>query len=293
VTKRVLIFGGTRFFGKRLVRVLLDEGHVVTIATRGTTPDEFGESIKRLTLDREDAASVSVAVGGQTWDVVYDNICYSPDEAQAACDIFAGTAGRYVLTSTMAVYEQGEQLRSERDFDPYRYPLKMGAKSAYSYAEGKRLAEAVLFQNASFPVCAVRFPIVLGADDYTRRLHFHVDHVKQGRPIGMPNPLAEMSFITSGEAAGFLAWLAGHTFEGPVNACSRGVLPLERIIAMIEQTVGRQAKINAHTANADMSPFGVDQSWKLDSGLAERIGFSFRDIMDWYPQLIREIAAGE
>lgn len=48
--KNILILGGTRFFGKRLVRLLLDEGFKVTIATRGNTSDEFGDQVERIQL---------------------------------------------------------------------------------------------------------------------------------------------------------------------------------------------------------------------------------------------------
>ena len=46
--KKVLVLGGTRFFGKHLVEVLLQAGHDVTIATRGVTEDSFGSAVKRI-----------------------------------------------------------------------------------------------------------------------------------------------------------------------------------------------------------------------------------------------------
>lgn len=46
--KKILVFGGTRFFGKRLVESLLQAGHDVTIATRGLTVDPFGSTVKRV-----------------------------------------------------------------------------------------------------------------------------------------------------------------------------------------------------------------------------------------------------
>ncbi|MED1852411.1 NAD-dependent epimerase/dehydratase family protein [Brevibacillus borstelensis] len=36
--KKVLVLGGTRFFGKRLVKGLVDSGYDVTIATREGKP---------------------------------------------------------------------------------------------------------------------------------------------------------------------------------------------------------------------------------------------------------------
>lgn len=46
--KKVLVLGGTRFFGKHLVEALLKDGHDVTIATRGITEDSFGGTVKDL-----------------------------------------------------------------------------------------------------------------------------------------------------------------------------------------------------------------------------------------------------
>ena len=53
----ILVLGGTGFFGKHLVWELLHRGHEVTIATRGRTPDDFGDRVRRLIVDRTDAVS--------------------------------------------------------------------------------------------------------------------------------------------------------------------------------------------------------------------------------------------
>ncbi len=74
----VLVLGGTRFFGKNLVELLLQQGHEVTLLTRGQTTDPFGEQIHRLIADRTDEQALQQAVGDQSYDVVYDNICYTP-----------------------------------------------------------------------------------------------------------------------------------------------------------------------------------------------------------------------
>ncbi|MFB3162208.1 NAD-dependent epimerase/dehydratase family protein [Neobacillus sp. 179-J 1A1 HS] len=48
--KSALILGGTQFVGKRLVRLLIDEGVEVTVATRGLTADAFGNQVSRLII---------------------------------------------------------------------------------------------------------------------------------------------------------------------------------------------------------------------------------------------------
>jgi len=288
--KKVLVLGGTRFFGKKLVKLLLENGHDVTIATRGKTGDSFGDKVNRLRIDREDYQSLKSAVGETNWDLVYDNICYSPKEAEEACEIFSGKVKRYILTSTLSVYEFGDEKRQEEDFNPYSYPIKIGSRSDISYGEGKRLAEAVFFQKANFPVSAVRFPIVLGLDDYTKRLHFHIQQVKDGKPLGMPNVDARLSFINSDEAASFLCWLGNQQVEGPINACSKGELSLRAILSLIEDVVGEEAIVEQHTVEECMSPFGIPEDWYMDTKKAEEAGFIFLELKDWFPALVREIS---
>ncbi|WP_342549049.1 NAD-dependent epimerase/dehydratase family protein [Paenibacillus sp. FSL P2-0089] len=290
--KKVLVLGGTRFFGKRLVELLLqDQDSEVTILTRGLTEDSFGEHVTRLAADRTDEAALEQAVGDTVWDIVYDNICYTPDEAAAAVQIWAGRAKRYILTSSLSVYDPQPEALAETDFDPWHYPLKSGGKTDISYQEGKRQAEAVLLQTADFPVAAVRFPIVLGTDDYTRRLHFHIEHVLAGRPVGIPNPQAEISFIRSDEAADFLHWLGreGSAVTGPVNACSDGTLTIGGVISIIEQITGRTAIVQSEAAETDQSPFGIGASWFMDTAKARSAGFSFLSLSEWFPELVSSL----
>ena len=44
---KVLVLGGTRFFGIHLVDELLKSNCDVTIATRGLTSDSFGNKVKK------------------------------------------------------------------------------------------------------------------------------------------------------------------------------------------------------------------------------------------------------
>ena len=288
--RNVLVLGGTRFFGKRLVEKLIQDGDsAVTILTRGVTADDFGNRVTRLAVDRTDEDALARAAGGSVWDVVYDNICYSPDEAAAAVRIFAGRTKKYILTSSLSVYDPQPEALTEADFDPELYTLQLGGKAGFNYQEGKRLAETVLLQTADFPVAAVRFPIVLGTDDYTRRLHFHIEHVRNGQPIGIPNLQAEISFIRSDEAADFLYALGRSPLAGPVNACSDGTLTLGEVISIIETATGLTADVRGETADADHSPFGIGESWVMDTAKARSAGFSFLSLSDWFPELVTSL----
>jgi nucleoside-diphosphate-sugar epimerase len=289
--KRALVLGGTRFFGKRLVQKLLERGYEVTVGSRGQAADPFGDQVRRLVLDRYDRESLAKAVGEETYDVVFDQICYASADAQDAVEVFKGKVGRYVFTSTLSVYDMAERALKEEDFDPYAYPVTIGPRSEFSYKEGKRLAEAVFFQQAEFPVVAVRFPVVLGTDDYTERLMFHIRHVREGQPIGAANLQAEQCFISSEEAAEFLAWVAESELTGPVNACATGEITLNHLLAIVEEEVGKRAIVREETEEKDQSPYNLPASWYMDNSRAREAGFAFSHLDEWLQGLIHELAA--
>lgn len=291
---KILVLGGSRYFGKRLVSLLAQTGeHEVTVATRGLTAVNAESNVRHLRVDRSDVTSLRQMADKGPWDVIYDNICFTPNDALAAIQAFDGKVRRYVLTSTMSVYSFSENPISESDFDPYHYEFKPGGPDDFDYGEGKRMAEAAFFQRADFPVCALRIPIVLGPDDYTRRLHWHVERIRQGLPIVVPNPDAAISFISSAETAGFLGWLGRSEVTGPINACSDGAITIGEVIRLIEEIAGKKAIVHDDTQIDDdnASPFGIPSSWVMDNGKAKAEGFRFEALNDWLPQLVRQIAA--
>ena len=50
---KVLVLGGTRYFGKRLVDLLAWNGHQVTVASTGKTAVQFNGAVERVTVDRK------------------------------------------------------------------------------------------------------------------------------------------------------------------------------------------------------------------------------------------------
>lgn len=157
---KILVFGGTRFFGKKLVERLVSEGHDVTIGTRGKTEDNFGDTVKRVVLNRESRDAL-FQLAKEDWDVIYDNICFSPKEALYAVDAFKGKVKRYIYTSSLSVYSQKGRALVEADFNPEHYEIVIGDKEDFDYGEGKRLAEAVFFQKLLFQLLQFVFQLCL------------------------------------------------------------------------------------------------------------------------------------
>ncbi|MGE7688243.1 NAD-dependent epimerase/dehydratase family protein [Lysinibacillus sp. NPDC097214] len=286
----ILVLGGTRFFGKRLVELCLQNGHNVTILTRGQSGNPFGTKVNQLIVNRDDSDSLAQALSSTTWDIVYDNICYSPNEALKICEILEGKTKKLVFTSTLSTYEIDGTIKTEEDFNPFNYEVRMGNREDFSYGEGKRQAEAVLFNEATFPVVAVRFPIVMGENDYTRRLHFHVERILQEQPISLPNIEAKMSFITDDEAAAFLYFAGITPIEGPYNATAAGAISIKDLLGLIEETTGKHAKISLVGGDEkSQSPYGVPADWYMSTTKAEAAGFTFSHLHDWLPTLVKTL----
>ena len=289
--KKALVLGGTRFFGRRVVEKLLQDGVEVTLATRGTGGNPFGTRVHHLKVDRFDRGSMERTFQDGEWDVIFDQICFSPDEAYDAVEIFKDRTERYIFTSTLSVYEmnnKGEKF--EEDFDPSSYPIEFGRKEQFTYGEGKRLAEAVFTQHAPFPVVMIRPPIVVGTDDYTRRLQFHTERIKAGKSIGLDTPEAKLSFVDSEELASFIHWSAGQSFTGPVNTSSPDQMTLDGMLWNMYTVLGKgEVIIQPSDATDEPSPMNFPASYYQSTKRAEALGFSFSPMSTWFNGLIQKL----
>jgi nucleoside-diphosphate-sugar epimerase len=280
---KVLVLGGTGYMGVHAVEALLAAGVDVTIATRGQAHDTFGRGVARLTLDRHDPATFSV-LAGRRFDAVIDNLAYSSEDVRNLLDTVQ--TERYVMTSSVSVYPQEHLGLTESEVDTTRHPLRWVTWHDVEYDEGKRQAEAALFQ--AYPNqdgVAVRFPFIFGADDPTGRLWFYAEHILRGQPMCVDDLDAQLAFIDSGEAGRFLAWAATvdvrGSVRGAVNAASAGTVTLRKIIARIEERSGRRAIIDA---DGEPGPLNGCASFSIDTSKAE--GFEFMTIDDWLGPLI-------
>jgi nucleoside-diphosphate-sugar epimerase len=289
ILNQVLILGGTKYFGKKLVQLLLDKDIEVTIATRGKEKDEFGDRVNRLIIDRMSRESQIEAFKDKSWDVVFDQTCYSPQEVKDTVEALNGNVKRYIFTSTQAVYDFGLD-HKEEDFNPYNfqfeYKTRMEYPGIYGYQEAKRAAEAVLFAQADLEVVAVRFPMVVSKDDYTERLKFHVDKVLKGEPIGIPDMKVGFSFILADEAAQFLFGIAQSSFTGPINPGSKGSMSLEEIITKIERVAEKSAIIEKELTKENASPYGMPGTFETNTEKALSLGFKFSDLNEMIDELI-------
>lgn len=282
---KILVLGGTRFFGKRLVHLLIQEKHEVFVLSRGNQADDFGNKVVRLRADRRDSEALKSAVGELKFDAIVDQICMTPDEARISLDVFQDKTPYYLMTSTLSVYPQRANLKEE-DFNPLSYKPRPATDPGQQYAEGKRAAEKVFMTEAPFTCSFARFPVVLGDDDYTRRLYDQVKRVQNNDPIYFPNLDAKFSFINSEDAARALYWLLLSKSSGPYNFAAEDPIVLRDLMKMIESAVGKEAKLLSQPSEKDWSPYGIEKDFFVNTERASKEGYKAQELELWLPQLI-------
>lgn len=281
MSKKVLVLGGTRFFGKYLVQSLIDQGLDVTIATRGNTKDSFGDQVNKIIFDRTDEESIKTALTKETYEVIYDNIAYTSNDIEIL--LRHVTPKRYIVTSSMSAYHELHFDLKETDFDPAKEAFRLVSSEEVDYAQGKRTVEEILTQKYSqIPSVFVRFPYVIGADDYTKRFTFYIDHLIKQKPMAVDNLTHQMGFVDAQEAGKFLAFLGTSSFTGPINGASKGTVSLEEVLQRVTKKTGLSPLFSE---TGDQGPYNGTPAYSINVGLAEEIGFSFSQLQDWIYQL--------
>lgn len=284
----ILMIGGTRFFGIYTVEELLRMGHRVAIATRGRTPDGFGDRVERIVLDRSDAGSVAAVLKGRYFDTVIDKVAYCSNDVRTVME--NAKFGRYILMSSASVYDRLRADTREEDFDPARGELVWCDRQDFSYAQVKQQAERAAVQ--AYPgvdSLAVRYPYVIGRDDYTKRLLFYVEHVIKGVPMYIDDMDCGLAFIRSDEAGRFMAFLAETDAKGAVNGSSHGTISVGEILDYVEKKAGKKAILSG---SGDPAPYNGDVEHSLNTEKAETLGFRFTRLKDWIYGLLDWYIAG-
>lgn len=278
----ILVLGGTRFFGVPMIWELIRQGHEVTIASRQRTKDSFGDAVRRIQVERTDPAQMRKAFQGKRYDVVYDKLAYCSNDIR--CALEAIDCGRYIHMSSTAVYEPKRMDTREEDFDAAGRALIWCDRPDYPYDEIKRQAECALRQKyGDRDWVAVRYPFVIGQDDYTKRMLFYVEHTMNAVPMYIDNIDSQMGYIRSDEAGKFMAFLADQDFRGPINGCSHGTVSLREIIGYVEKRTGTKAVLDDA---GEIAPYNGEPEYSINVDKAEGLGYRFTELRDWIYDLI-------
>lgn len=292
--KKILIFGGTRFFGKKVVTHFLNLGYDVTIATRGTTPDSFGQEVSRLIIDRGDSSHIGwKEIQNQHWHIVFDNICFTQNDAKIACHYLTDVQ-HYLVTSSLATYQGEASLDGykESNFIPENYHTEATSDSDYEYGEGKREAESYLAHNYPGKVTYLRFPIVLDDDDYTERLHFYVKAALAKETIVFRRKTGRFSFVRASEIPSMLEFIILNNLTGPINLASDQIYSTKDFIIALKMALNLDELTVIYDSTQTPSPFSKYDE-PLDTSLLKKQGYSVTSLDSWLPSLMTRLGEDE
>lgn len=278
----VLVLGGTRYFGIPMVEKLLKDGHKVTIATRQSKTDPFGNRVERVKVDRTNPESMQAAFKGKKYDVVIDKLGYCSNDIKYLMESM--DFDKYLYTSSASIYDPKVVDTKEDSFDGISEKTVWCDRGDYPYNVIKKYAEMALWQEyAGKNWIAVRYPFVVSKDDYTKRIQFYVSHAMNGIPMNIDNLDSNISFVDATEAGEFLAYLVDKDFNGAVNGCSDGTVTIREIINYVEQKTGAKAII---TPTGEPAPYNGEPNHSLNTDKAKQLGFSFSNLRDWIWDLL-------
>jgi nucleoside-diphosphate-sugar epimerase len=281
----ILIIGGTRNLGHRLVNALLPAGHNITILNRGMTRDELPDEIERLRADRTDPQQLQQALQDRTFDVVVDNALYNGREAETIVELLDGKVGQYLFVSSGQVYlvrEGAERPYREEDYAGRVMPPPKPTTYSYeewTYGIEKRQAEDVLsaaWEKNGFPYTSLRLPMVNGERDHFNRLYNYLLRIQDGGPILVPTtPNFPLRHVYAGDVTEAMTTLieTGLGKGRAYNISQEETVTLDEFLALLGDAVGSTPNIvrvkrdllEANGFLPDCSPFSERWMSELDN----------------------------
>jgi nucleoside-diphosphate-sugar epimerase len=280
----VLIFGGTRFMGRYVLRALLDVGIDVTIANRGTRAENKGAH--NVICDRSQPGALEQFKDSK-FDAVIDFSAYASDWVEQAGNFFAGKISRYIFISTGAVYTSSQVFPITEDF-PKGPPHPFAP-----YAAEKIRSESLLREfssNGAFDTTALRLPFVMGPDNYEDRESFVFSRLLSKQPIFLANGGKSIhSFIYAGDVASAIVRILSlirskgseeFNLAIPQATTSRGFVDLASEVCGIEPIVVsyQPEEFQIDTINFDLKnvafPFPENNAFLSSEEILTRLGFA-------------------
>ena len=209
---KLLVIGGTRFYGRHFVTAALERGHELTLFNRGKQAPASPE-VETIHGDR---TSDLAKLHGRRWDAVVDTCGFLPRTVEASAEVLRDAVDVYVFVSSQSVYAdmsrpgndenspidvlRDEQLTAANAIDPSQVTAaSLGNLYGGLKALCEEAAEEVIGRDR---VLALRPGLIVGPNDYTDRFTYWVARVARGGEVLAPgDPQRHVQFIDSRDLA--------------------------------------------------------------------------------------------
>jgi nucleoside-diphosphate-sugar epimerase len=184
----ILIIGGTGFIGPHIIRVLVQQGHSLTLFHRGKTTTSLPPGVVEMFGDRGKLEDYKVEFRRLAPDVVLHTNAFCKDDAHSFVRTFAGIAQRSVVLSSIDVYRAfGRLHRTEpgpADPTPLTEDSPLRERPSIHGAGCEKLdVEHVFMSERDLPSTVLRLPAVYGPGDHLRRFRDYLIRMFAKRPV--------------------------------------------------------------------------------------------------------------
>jgi len=171
---RILVMGGTRFIGVSLTKQLVKQGHEVVLFNRGNNPPPV-DGIQQIHGDRTSAVQLQEKLGGENFDVIFDNNGKKLSDTKPLVEIFKGKLSHFVYVSSAGVYLASEEM-------PHKEGDDIDLESRHL---GKHETEQYLM-DSGVPYTSIRPVYIYGSGNYNDFEAWFFDRLVRDLPIPIP-----------------------------------------------------------------------------------------------------------
>jgi nucleoside-diphosphate-sugar epimerase len=288
---KTCIVGGTGNISQSIVKLLLEQGHEVTIFNRGQnrpTP----EGVRLIQGDRNDREDFERRLQAEKFDAAIDMICFTPEDAQSSLRAFRDV-GHFVMTSTVCTYGI--------DYDWFPSTEDHPLRPITPYGKNKAAADAVFLEahyRDGFPVTIIKPSTTYGPQQGLIRQiawdYSWIDRIRKGKPIlvcGDGNALHQ--FLHVDDAALAFVGLLGkqHTLGQTYNLVKRDYATWAEYHRVAMKVISREVELVGVPFD-DLKLAGIPGFDICEEIFAHHVYYSaeklFRDVPEFQPRISLE-----
>lgn len=259
----ILSIGGGQFMSRYALQLFLDEGHDVTLFTRGNAEVPFeGSTIEHVQGDRTVESDLERVEREAKPDIVLDFAGFHPSDIEHAMEVFSDVDA-YVFVSSTHAYQRTATIPLKEGETPLCECTEEQAtdESFATYGPRKAACDRVIFDAATRGVNAmsVRPAAIYGPHDPTERQDFWMDRVNRFDEVLVPGDEYRMpihlGFVEDAAQAIRLVAERGKPGEA-YNIASRNHVTFAELLDLIAEALGTEVDL-VHASPRELATVGL------------------------------------
>jgi 2'-hydroxyisoflavone reductase len=205
---RILILGGSYYFGRTLIDQFVRHGHEVAVFNRGRSAVPLAAGVLQIHGQRDNDEDLRRLARSGRWDVVIDVSGKFPAIVERSVSALADAAERYVYVSTVEVYRDWPQAPVDEASplwhggDDDAPPVRAGHPDHGPSRAACEAACRASFHNDRLLI--VRLHAMVGPYEYADPLLAWIERMRRGGAVLVPAPDRSIQTIDVRDAAGFI-----------------------------------------------------------------------------------------